>query len=169
MPRARLPGRPDTGPTRPDPTVTTSTPHCGRCRTPVPRGAIICPNCGARFVAPTPLKKTVILFALLGAAVASFWMQGSNAPKDAAPGEEGRTAEHAAIAQAQEAVRAKLQDPGAARFRAVTLRERESSRAVCGEVNGANGFQRFVSSGAGEATFLEEQSADFQAVWDKYC
>ena len=46
---------------------------------------------------------------------------------------------------------------------------------TCGEVNSKNsfgaytGFQKFVSAGKPELTFLQEQVPDFEIVWDRLC
>ena len=46
---------------------------------------------------------------------------------------------------------------------------------TCGEVNSKNslggyvGYQRFVSAGKAELTFLEEEAADFSGVWNRFC
>ncbi len=145
--------------------MSTTIPHCGRCRTPVQPGAVACPNCGARFVARAPLRKTIIMFGLLGAVAASFWSQSRNpSPGDA----QGNASGQAAITQAQEAVQAALA-PEAVQFRGLAYREREASAAVCGEAGGTGGYQRFVWPGPDSAPLIERQLADFQAHWDRYC
>jgi len=46
---------------------------------------------------------------------------------------------------------------------------------TCGEVNSKNsfggygGYQKFVSAGKAELTFLEEEVSDFNVVWNRKC
>jgi len=75
-----------------------------------------------------------------------------------------------------EAVNLKLKDPGSAEFRRVYFnRGANSVPTTCGEVNARNGFggyigfQRFVSAGTAELTFLESEVSDFDTVWNQLC
>jgi len=75
-----------------------------------------------------------------------------------------------------EAVRAKLKDPRSADFRNVFFhRGSQNVPVTCGEVNSKNsfggyiGFQRFVSAGQADLTYLEEQVADFPELWRLLC
>jgi hypothetical protein len=85
--------------------------------------------------------------------------------------------ESAWIARCQGAVQAKLKDPGSAQFKEVYFyRSKEGTVPVtCGKVNSKNsfggygGFQRFVSAGTPEMTFLEEEVTDFVPVWNTFC
>jgi hypothetical protein len=79
-------------------------------------------------------------------------------------------------AAAMQAVKAKLSDPGSVRFRGVFVRQQASgTKAVCGEVNAKNkmggygGFQRFISAGTGEFTWLQEEVPDFADAWNALC
>lgn len=74
------------------------------------------------------------------------------------------------------AVKAKLKDPSSAQFRNVYFhRGADGIPMTCGEVNSKNsfggysGYQRFVSAGKPELTFLQEQVADFNTVWKRLC
>lgn len=82
------------------------------------------------------------------------------------------------IARGQEAVKAKLKDPGSAEFRDVYFnRGKDGLPVTCGEVNSKNSFggfsghQKFVSAGKTELTYLEEQMAagEFAKVWSTLC
>jgi hypothetical protein len=82
------------------------------------------------------------------------------------------------VARGQEAVKAKLKDPGSAQFRAVFFnRGKDGLPVTCGEVNSKNSFggysghQKFVSAGKPERTYLEEQMAagEFAKVWNTLC
>ena len=74
-----------------------------------------------------------------------------------------------------EMVRSKLKDGDSAKFRGVFFSDGGSVPVSCGEVNAKNsfggygGFQRFVSAGSRDLTFLEEQVADFHTVWAQFC
>lgn len=69
-----------------------------------------------------------------------------------------------------------LKDPGSAEFRNVYFhRGADNIPMTCGEVNSKNsfggygGFQKFISGGKAELTFLEEQVADFSVAWARFC
>lgn len=74
-------------------------------------------------------------------------------------------------------VRAKLKDPSSAIFRNVYFhRGVDNLPITCGEVNSKNsfgaygGFQKFISGGLEEVTFLQEQaSGDFSITWNRFC
>lgn len=75
-----------------------------------------------------------------------------------------------------EAAKAKLKDPSSAQFRGVYFNQgADGIPMTCGEVNSKNsfggygGFQKFVSAGKSDLTFLEEQVADFSTVWNRFC
>lgn len=75
-----------------------------------------------------------------------------------------------------EAAKAKLKDPGSAKFRGVYFHQgADGIPMTCGEVNSKNslggygGFQRFVSAGKSDLTFVEEQVTDFSTVWSSFC
>lgn len=74
------------------------------------------------------------------------------------------------------AVREKVKDPESAVFRQVFFQAgKDGIPMTCGEVNARNGFggfagfQRFISAGRSELTFLEEQVEDFDVIWDRFC
>lgn len=75
-----------------------------------------------------------------------------------------------------DAAKIKLKDPGSAQFRGVYFnRGVDGVPMTCGEVNSKNGFggytgfQRFISGGKPELTFMEEQVSDFSSAWNKFC
>ena len=72
--------------------------------------------------------------------------------------------------------KAKLKDPGSAQFRGVYYHSGSDGIPVtCGEVNSKNsfggygGYQKFISAGSADLTFLEEQVADFYNLWNTLC
>lgn len=74
------------------------------------------------------------------------------------------------------AAKAKLKDPNSAEFRNVYFhRGSDGIPMTCGEVNSRNsfggysGYQKFVSGGKPDLTFLEEQVADFNVIWARFC
>lgn len=79
------------------------------------------------------------------------------------------------IAKGQEAVEARLKDGGSAKFRKLQFSNKSGIPMSCGEVNSKNslggyvGYQRYVSGGSADLTFLEEEVADFDKVWKKFC
>lgn len=75
-----------------------------------------------------------------------------------------------------DSTRAKLKDPKSADFQGVYFhRGSDGVPVTCGRVNSKNsfggygGFQRFVSAGKTDLTFLEEEVADFPVVWRRLC
>ncbi len=73
-------------------------------------------------------------------------------------------------------IKLKLKDPGSAKFRNVYFhRGADNIPMTCGEVNSKNsfggyiGFQKFVSAGSAELTFLQEEVADFHNIWNRMC
>ena len=84
--------------------------------------------------------------------------------------------EYAWMDKGKQAVKARLKDPGSAKFQNVYFHRGGMDIPVtCGEVNSKNsfggytGFQRFVSGGKAELTFLETEAADFSSVWRQLC
>jgi hypothetical protein len=80
------------------------------------------------------------------------------------------------IYSGKKAVREKLKDPQSAKFRNVYFNKRSTGLSMtCGEVNSKNsfgaftGFQKFISAGRSDTTFLQEQVDDFRTAWNKYC
>lgn len=80
------------------------------------------------------------------------------------------------IEQGKDAVRVKLKDPRSATFRKEFFhRGADNLPIACGEVNSKNsfggysGYQRFISAGTAELTFLEEEVLDFEVVWNRLC
>ena len=78
--------------------------------------------------------------------------------------------------QGMTAVKTKLKDPSSAQFRNVYFHKgADGIPMTCGEVNSRNsfggygGYQRFVSAGKSDLTFLEEQVADFSTIWNSVC
>lgn len=85
------------------------------------------------------------------------------------------TRRQAWIVKGQDAVRQKLKDPESASFRKAAFSNKSGSPVSCGEVNSKNsfggftGYQRYVSAGSADLTFLEEEVEDFDALWVKMC
>lgn len=80
------------------------------------------------------------------------------------------------IGKGQDAVKAKLKDPSSAQFRELYVNRGQGMPPMtCGEVNSKNsfggfsGYQRFVSAGTAELTFLESEVSDFGSVWAQLC
>lgn len=83
------------------------------------------------------------------------------------------------IAKGQDAVVAKLKDPGSAQFRNAFFHLAKSKGQYtpisCGEVNSKNGFggysgyQRYISAGSPDLTFLEEEMPEFEKAWQQLC
>jgi len=73
-------------------------------------------------------------------------------------------------------IRLKLKDGTSAKFQNVYFHKgSDGIPMTCGEVNSKNsfggysGFQRFISAGKPELTFLEDQVNDFNTIWNQFC
>jgi len=84
--------------------------------------------------------------------------------------------ETAWIERGKDAVKTRLKDPSSAQFRNVYFhRGADNIPVSCGEVNSKNGFggyvgfQRFVSAGKPELTFLEKEVSGFNTTWKQFC
>lgn len=86
------------------------------------------------------------------------------------------TREIAWIEKGKEAVRSKLKDPNTAQFKNVYFHRGAKGIPVsCGEVNSKNsfggytGFQKFISAGNPELTFIQSEVTDFTTSWKQFC
>jgi hypothetical protein len=75
-----------------------------------------------------------------------------------------------------ELVKQQLKDPRSAQFDGVYFhRGSDNIPMTCGRVNAKNamggyaGFQRFISAGKAELTYLEDNVADFGTLWQRFC
>ena len=80
------------------------------------------------------------------------------------------------IEKGKTAVTANLKDPDSAKFRYVYFHiGRDNIPVACGEVNSKNsfggysGFQKFISAGSTDRTYLEEEVSDFPILWSSLC
>jgi hypothetical protein len=82
------------------------------------------------------------------------------------------------VEKGKDAVREKLKDSDSAKFQNVYFHRGVNNVPLsCGEVNSKNsfggygGFQRFISGGQSDLTFLEEQMdrSEFVKVWNQMC
>lgn len=80
------------------------------------------------------------------------------------------------LSNGKNAVKMKLKDPKSATFRNLDVHKgADGMYVMCGEVNSKNsfggytGFQKFVSVGTPEGTFLQEEVSDFAGVWNRVC
>ena len=112
---------------------------------------------------------------LMAAAVLAFTSAGmaaSAAPTDKALDKKQTALMHKGMAMA----RIKMDNPATAKFREVFFNENASGVPVtCGEIDTKNaqgkyaGFQRFVSGGNPDTTFLQAQVPAFDQIWKQYC
>jgi hypothetical protein len=121
--------------------------------------------------------------ALIGAAVgglalAMFASGASAACSETAHGEQTSRdpREIEWMLKGKEAVKARLKDGPAARFKSVYFcKGRQEVPVTCGSVNGKNsfggygGFQRFISAGRPDLTYLETEVKGFGAQWASFC
>lgn len=149
---------------------------CRECGTQVSTSAKTCPSCGAKV-------RRFGLFGILGIGLASAFsiglvvnaVQQRNAPP---PTEEQKLANkrYEWIERGKSAARERMKDPDSVKFRNVYFNEgREGVPVACGEINAKNGFgamagyQRFISAGRQDLTFIESDVKDFQVAWRRFC
>ncbi len=118
------------------------------------------------------MKKIIMVTALLGITLTANVLAGSEDSYD-------RTTDGKKIAWmdlGKQAVKKQLHDPSSAKFRNVYFNKgSDGIPMTCGEVNSKNsfggygGYQKFVSAGKPELTFLEEQVTDFSTIWIRLC
>lgn len=104
---------------------------------------------------------------------------GEAAEEAEAAAKKAETDQQIWIVRGQEAVTAKLKDPDSAQFRNAFFHmakvDGKDVPISCGEVNSKNsfggygGFQRYISAGSAESTYLEEEVADFGNAWKLMC
>lgn len=169
---------------------------CKECGNQVSTKAKICPKCGATPPKRTSfLTWSVLVLILL--IVYGSWQQESNLTPEQRTAKAERIQsdnstseviseyeknkeqvlkETAWIGKGKNAVLSKLKDPDSATFKdTYFFQGKDNAPMTCGQVNSKNsfggfvGFQRFVSAGSTELTFLETEVADFEAVWSRYC
>lgn len=149
---------------------------CRECGTQVSTTAKACPSCGAKV-------RRFGLFGILGIGMASMFsiglvvnaFQERNAPPQTAD-QKIEAKSYELIERGKEAIRQRMKDPDSAKFRAVYFHlGREGVPVTCGEVNAKNafggmaGFQRFISAGRQDLTFLERDVKDFDVAWRRFC
>ncbi|WP_186417167.1 hypothetical protein [Bosea sp. CS1GBMeth4] len=79
------------------------------------------------------------------------------------------------ITKAKAVIRDRLKDPRSGEFRSLRVSKTAGVPVVCGEISsrnsfgGRNGFQRVISAGRPDLTFLEEEVRDMDSVWRTFC
>lgn len=151
---------------------------CAKCEAEFGAFETVCGGCGKKLLLQSHPIYSVIGISILLIPVAllifASIFASSNPEDDKA--EIKRRLEGNIIADAMTLVRFKLKDPDSAKFSSVKINWITKELAfVCGEVNGKNsfggfvGFQRFISAGVADITFIDDQSAEFETAWKNYC
>ena len=123
------------------------------------------------------MNKTFMAAALLAFTSAAFAANGTSAPTKAkakpTPEEKARAG---FMQKGMAMTRLKLNDPQTAQFRHVFFHENaDGVRVTCGEVNSKNargefgGFQKFVTAGSPDLTFIQAEVPAFEQIWSQYC
>jgi len=168
--------------------IVVSLKKCKECGGEVSTKAAACPKCGAR---PEKSHRALKGFVIV---VGFFTLMGiigsQSTPKEHA--KSGTTVQHrqsnrgadvsdqarelAWLEKGKQAVKARLKDPKSAEFRNVFFsRGTDGVPCACGEVNARNslggyiGYQRFISGGSEDLTFLQNEVADFDVAWARLC
>ena len=170
---------------------------CKECGEQISTKAKSCPKCGATPPKKTSFVTWAVLVLIVLVVYGTMQEQANLTPEQKAARTEQRKAESEAeekkdaerklaqdqktkeyiwIEKGKESVLAKLKDPKSAEFKEVYFfRGADNVPITCGQVNSKNsfggyvGFQRFVSAGSPEMTFLQNEVTDFATVWNKFC
>lgn len=120
---------------------------------------------------------TLVLLFFLGFGLYSWISDDKKIEKSS--GEISETQQYAWVEKGKDAVRERLKDPESAQFKDTFFHHNKAySPVACGQVNSKNshggyvGFQRFVSAGKPEFTFLENDMkniAEFNKTWTSLC
>jgi hypothetical protein len=131
----------------------------------------------ARWEQEAPAIQAAIDEAAKKKAEAKKAVEAAEAAADAA--KRAKTDQQIWVIRGQEAVTAKLKDPESAQFRNTFFHmaklDGKEVPVSCGEVNSKNsfggygGYQRYISAGSAELTYLEEEMADFSQAWKLMC
>jgi ribosomal protein L37E len=158
--------------------------QCRECKHEVSKKAKTCPNCGV----PKPAGPKQYSFAklLLVSVTVLFLYLAFSDPVPTPAGSPGVQTNNNSGSKAKIdkstllvvgklAVKKRLKDPDSAEFKDVFANVGENISVACGYVNSKNsfggytGYQRFISNGLSEGTFLENEMEDVYAVWNKLC
>lgn len=148
---------------------------CEACKTEMSKAAKVCPSCGHPNKKANHLSGGKVLFAF-AALFGVIWFFSGSGGSSSSPQANAEVRQIALVRMGKEAVQAKLKDAESAEFKDVIFVEKANELAVaCGQVNSKNsfgayaGFQRFVSTGSPENTYLESEVTDFAELWNKLC
>jgi len=165
---------------------------CKECGAEISTKADSCPQCGAKRKKTSGCASVFVVFLLLLILVAvvapdtpSSSSKSTTSAAAAQPGAKAaesradrETREFVWMERGKDAAKAKLKDPDSAKFRNVYFHQGKSGVPLtCGEVNSRNsfggygGFQKFISAGSADLTFLQEQmdASEFAKAWNKMC
>lgn len=170
---------------------------CKECGEKISTKAKSCPKCGAIPPKKTSLVTWAVLVLIVLVMYGVMQEQSNLTPEQKAArielkkaesaaeekkdaerklAQEQKTKEYVWIEKGKESVLAKLKDPKSAEFKEVYFfRGADNTPMTCGQVNSKNsfggyvGFQRFVSAGSVELTYLQNEVADFSNLWNKLC
>lgn len=120
--------------------------------------------------------KYIIIIGVLAVLLALSTCVKESSKPEAEQSEQYKEAKKLAwIEEGKKRVVQKLKDQSSAQFYNLTVSRKGGMPMVCGEVNAKNsfgdhtGWQKFISAGSPDLTFLEEQVKGFDSVWLKYC
>ena len=150
---------------------------CTECNNDVSTEAKKCPKCGAKI----PMTKNKKIFWGVAIFIIMIILGNIDDAKDKRNNQtqenvSKETNENLWILKGKEAVKNKLKDPDSVEFKDIFFSDSGNIPMTCGKVNSKNsyggytGFQRFVSAGKSDLTYLEEQVKDnFDDIWNKFC
>jgi hypothetical protein len=169
---------------------------CKECGAEISTKADSCPQCGAKRKKNSGCA-LVLLGLLLLFIVAAIVAPDAQSPTSTAPSAANTSSDSAEPAgepaespadretremvwmeRGKDAARSKLKDPDSAKFQNVYFHQgKDGVPLTCGEINSKNsfggygGFQKFISAGQADLTFLQEQmdASEFAKVWNEMC
>ncbi|MDM5264763.1 zinc ribbon domain-containing protein [Sulfurovum sp. XTW-4] len=145
---------------------------CKECKSEISNKAKTCPQCGA----PVPQKTSFLTWIFLISIIAIFLIVTSGPNNKSSMVSSSENKEFAWVEKGKYLVRSKLKDSDSAKFRDIYFNKNKDQVPVaCGEVNSKNGlgafagYERFISAGSIEFTWLESEVSDFGNIWNKLC
>jgi hypothetical protein len=144
---------------------------CKECGNQISTSADQCPHCGKKNRSGCGIFLLIFFFIIIIAGVFS-----NEGKKPISSEQQEKDREFNWIETGKDSVKFKLKDAQSAQFRNVFFhRSKNNIPTTCGEVNSKNGFggyigfQRFISIGRPEGTYLEQEIKDFENAWEHFC
>ncbi|WP_417526355.1 hypothetical protein [Marinomonas shanghaiensis] len=154
---------------------------CSDCSERISAKAKTCPHCGAKGISVVKDEKRKAIGCSILIAVPIFFflvavLSGGDEEEIAEKGIDDIGKQYAWMEKGKDSIKLKLKDPSSAMFKDVYFNSgRDGIPVTCGSVNSKNsfggytGYQRFISAGRVDLTFLESEVESMDELWHKLC